>query len=410
MKRIIITLLTGLAALLLLSIFGCEGNPGGRGVTGDQGDQGNPYTAPVPDNRFFSLAIGNNSLTTHNGAPKVYLAFDTLHQNAGDTVVCQRLINGAAPIIDGVDGGASEWGAKYSDINLRKMAGYDNGIESARIRAAFDENFVYFQVKYTEVDVPQFGVTAAATLDTRRWIHGQDSVRIGNPPDTSWVYNPLNIPIWKVINADQDQDRVMFMFEITPMFWFDHDGCLVTCHESPVKLVQNQWVADMPGTYFHSTLLPKPRLDLWSWSSISSNVTGHADDKYMSYKTQKKTDGYDDRYTDGVIADLGNGPEIPNEDYVWALSGGAIVVSYNRPKYQSANDPNSSAAYPLWDWQIAKPNSDGWDSLATVPWFVTTMPSGSRADVMAKGQFENGTWTVEFKRARFTGNGDDTRF
>ncbi len=37
-------------------------------------------------------------------------------------------------------------------------------------------------------------------------------------------------------------------------------------------------------------------------------------------------------------------------------------------------------------------------------------PSGSRADVRAKGQWQDGTWVVEFSRALVTGNDDDLQF
>jgi len=40
------------------------------------------------------------------------------------------------------------------------------------------------------------------------------------------------------------------------------------------------------------------------------------------------------------------------------------------------------------------------------------LPSGSRADVRALAQFNatTGTWTLELKRARNTGNADDVAF
>jgi len=40
------------------------------------------------------------------------------------------------------------------------------------------------------------------------------------------------------------------------------------------------------------------------------------------------------------------------------------------------------------------------------------LPSGSRADVRAIGRFDTatGTWTLELRRARRTGNRDDVAF
>ncbi len=46
----------------------------------------------------------------------------------------------------------------------------------------------------------------------------------------------------------------------------------------------------------------------------------------------------------------------------------------------------------------------------TVPRYIITTPAGSRADVEAKGVWNNGTWTIEFARDLITGNDDDVQF
>jgi hypothetical protein len=45
-----------------------------------------------------------------------------------------------------------------------------------------------------------------------------------------------------------------------------------------------------------------------------------------------------------------------------------------------------------------------------VPQFESVKPTGSAADVEARGTWANGKWTVEFKRKLNTGNKDDTAF
>lgn len=44
------------------------------------------------------------------------------------------------------------------------------------------------------------------------------------------------------------------------------------------------------------------------------------------------------------------------------------------------------------------------------PQYLTQEPSGSRADVRAKGIWSNGVWTIEFSRKLQTGNTDDIQF
>jgi hypothetical protein len=171
MKKLMMLILSGLVVILLLQVIGCEGNAGKRGITGDTGDTGDPYSQPVPENRYLALAIGNNSIVAHNGAPKLYLAFDTLHANAGDTVVCQRLTGSKVPEVDGIDRGSAEWwGDKFTDVVLRKAALYDNKIGTARVRAAYDQNYIYFQVKWTEVADSALGLAVAEDLYPSKWV------------------------------------------------------------------------------------------------------------------------------------------------------------------------------------------------------------------------------------------------
>jgi hypothetical protein len=386
MKKLMMLILSGLVAILLLQVIGCEGNAGKRGITGDTGDPGDPYTEPVPANRFFALAIGNNSIIAHNGAPRLYLTFDGLHANAGDTVVCQRLTGMNVPEVDGIDGGNAEWGEKYTDVVLRKAALDDNKIDAARVRAAYDENYIYFQIKWTEVADSALGLAVAENLYPSKWA-------------VTSLAAPRN---WNKVFMG-DEDRAMLMFEITNLDWFDHDGCLVTCHAGTST-------ANLPGTNYHSTKSGQAKMDLWSWSSITSNPTGYADDKYMDGTGQIVDEFQPIKYKDGIKGDIGRATSISNLYFVYTSSGGTRDTSAYRPLYQAAAVPDSIATYPLWDWQLVTYDTTGWRRGYSLPTFITTIPTLSRADIVSRGKFDNGTWTVEFKRLRATGNGDDAKF
>ena len=390
MNKLMMLILSGLVTILLLLVIGCEGNAGNRGGIGDPGDTGDPYIAPVPENRYFALAVDNNSIVAHNGAPKLYLAFDSLHTNAGDTVVCRRLTGSTVPEVDGIDGGSAEWGDEPANIALRKMVLDGNKIESASVRAAYDQNYIYFQVKWTEVADSALGLAVAEDLYPSKWVSDAAA-------STGKGWSKV------VIGAE---DRVMLMFEIKRLNWFDHDGCLVTCHAgSGVPGIP-------PGTNYHSTRSAQARLDIWSWSSITSNPTGYADDKYMDGTGQILDEFLPLGYKDGIKGDIGRATSMENLYFVSATSGQPPVLDTLafRPLYQAATDPDSTASYPLWDWQIATYVATGWHQGYEVPTFVTTIPTQSRADIMSRGKFDNGTWTVEFKRLRATGNGDDAKF
>jgi hypothetical protein len=388
MKKLMMLILSGLVAILLLQIIGCEGNAGKRGIPGDPGDPGNPYSEVVPQNRYFSMALTNNSMIVHYGAPKLFLAFDDAHTNTGDTVICQRLTGTRVPEIDGIDGGTAEWPEKYTDVVLRKMALQNNKIESVRMRAAWDETYIYFQLKWTEIADSALHLSVAEDIFPNQWEYLAH--------DSLWS---------KVVMGDED--RAMLLFEITPLNWFEHDGCLVTCHAGGEA-------ADLAETNFHSTRNAKAKLDLWCWSSLTSNPTGYADDKFMDGTGQIADPLEPLKYRDGIKGDLGRATVMSNLFFVdrprpGSTSGQRDTIAY-RPLYQAATDPDSLATYPLWEWQITSHTTTGWRHGFAVPSFITTIPTQSRADIMARGKFDNGTWTVEFKRLRATGNGDDVKF
>ena len=266
MMNKIFLILTGLVfGLLLLNVAGCDGISGDRGDNGLEGPQGPNYVLPIPENRFFSMAIANNSQSSHNGAPKLYLSFDSTHQAAGDTVFCTRLVKGEAPLVDGVDDGTTEWGDKFTQVSLKRAAGDYNFIESAQIRSAFDDEFIYFQVKWTEVVNEEFGIEVSNSNNPQYWIYPEGGSG--------------NLKRWQ--RSTTNEDRLNFFFEITPVTRYSSDGCYVTCHTNT-------------NGNFHATRGSRERMDVWHWTAATTNFTGYALDRYM-----------DNGPTGGVNADVG---------------------------------------------------------------------------------------------------------
>lgn len=368
MNKTILTVAGIISALLLLTMIGCDGISGDRGLNGLEGPRGEDYVPPIPENRFFSLAIANNSQRSHNGAPKLYLSFDGLHQAAGDTIYCQALPTGVVPLIDGLDDADAGWGDKLTNVKLYRAAGDYNFIESAQVRSAFDNDFIYFQVKWTEVANVEFGVVASNSNNPEYWIYPADGT--GNP--RRWQKSTTN------------EDRLNFFFEITPVTRYSSDGCYVTCHTDD-QLVNGN---------FHATRGSRERIDIWHWTSATSNFTGYALDRFL-----------DNGASGGVRNDVGTPVYRVNREFLTVAAD-----TTDRPMYMAFDDPNSNSSYPLWDYQIQGTASFGWFPGATVPGFINSIPYGSTADIQAIGLYDNGTWTVELKRKRFTGNGDDARF
>lgn len=113
------------------------------------------------------------------------------------------------------------------------------------------------------------------------------------------------------------------------------------------------------------------RADEWFWKACRTDVSGHADDKQHVYSAT------------------------PGPNTIMLVSKTGQVFYLDRPgdKGEPAYDTPLYAGY----------QGD------RAPKFVSRTPTGSRADVRAKGEWQDKTWTVEFSRRLDTGNDDDLR-
>lgn len=133
------------------------------------------------------------------------------------------------------------------------------------------------------------------------------------------------------------------------------------------------------------------RLDLWHWKAVRSNPMGLVDDTYI--------DSVDRHGDPGTSA-------ASNNDLV-----------YGHPTYMSVNDPHANVDFLMTDnaalnafdpfgvmTTYSKTLSTSFDSLAAfssgefVPGYLLRVSTGDRASVLAAGKWNNGAWTVEFKK------------
>jgi hypothetical protein len=113
--------------------------------------------------------------------------------------------------------------------------------------------------------------------------------------------------------------------------------------------------------------------DIWYWKACRTDPAGYADDKYDILSMDKLPD------STKIISKKGN------------------TLYYGR--YGDEGNAAYSAAEPPLEYKGDK-----------IPMFNVGKPTGSRADVAAKGQWKAGKWTIEFKRLLFTGSPDDVQF
>jgi len=114
------------------------------------------------------------------------------------------------------------------------------------------------------------------------------------------------------------------------------------------------------------------KADIWYWKSFRTNHQGYADDKIQLYHTKRKKHAQ------------------------------LLISKEGAPFYLSRQGDKGKAAYRtyiLLEKTAQKRNK-----------YQQVTPSGSRADIKAKGVWKSGLWTIEWQRALNTTHNDDVQF
>jgi hypothetical protein len=347
--------LVAFMAICSLAIFmiGCTGDEGPDGPPGFPGIVGPPgpnlAISPIAT-QTFGILIANSTASDFVGAAKVTLTSDTNFVPGSGRVVARRLSN--APFIDGVDGGDAEWGsAAASTIMLDSIAGKYNGIASALVRAAYDRQYVYMQVKWTEVAIDGF----APSKDVNKGM---------------WSYDSISKPAKWVRTGGEDM--LCLGWQLTTITGWSTDGIKAIFDGSVFRTPASGEIAD-----------------LWVWQSTETYYSGFLADKVV-------------RYADAGDASQFDAGTVP----AFALEN---LPTSGRPTYMRSGSPANGTSYPLNSYEFTKFDTKmKWKNRATIPGYISFFPSGSTADVRSTATYDNGTWTVELRRLRQTGNGDDT--
>jgi hypothetical protein len=114
--------------------------------------------------------------------------------------------------------------------------------------------------------------------------------------------------------------------------------------------------------------------DVWHWKAARTNPQGYAMDKLHRY-SKSRPEGKANAHK--------------------ASDGSEIFIARPEDAGESAEKKHPAPTEHKADM---------------VPQFVTTTPTGSAADVQAKGQWAKGRWTIELARRLDTKQADDTAF
>jgi hypothetical protein len=338
----------GILLIAGLAILGCQGDQGPQGPVGLIGPQGDPG-----DNRTVIPPSDRSfGLMVANSTISDLKGAQTVAINFDSVAISgsgvAALQMDTPPVMDGVDGGTAEWGsAPAATVALSVIQGADNGIAQAKVRAGYDAQYFYMLVSWTETSTGDF-VPAAD--------------RVGN----SWVYS-TDTQVW---TRSGGEDRLYVVWDINGV---------------------SNWSSEGLGAVFSDGNFATPAAgqtaDLWAFESTQTGYVPNLADMVI----RSESEG-------GLQLDFGR-------EFVTDNVNGSL------PEYMRSNSATSGSTYPLWSFEIV--DFDGsvkWLDDAAIPGYVYFTPSLSAADVQAAYVFSGGTWTVELRRLRETGNADDVKF
>jgi len=178
-----------------------------------------------------------------------------------------------------------------------------------------------------------------------------------------------------------DEDRIAFMWD---MGLNDPEGvsCLQMCHPPDMNTSVG-------------------KVDIWHWKAARSNPMGFVDDKYFDLSGRHGDTGTS---SDSDNPDDGSG----NPTFMATNDpGGNVIFLVNDAATQTVFDPYG-VLMPAHTVDVAVPFDLGatFNQGDVIPGIVLRIPDGDRASVMSAGKYDNGTWTVEFKKP-YAGSDND---
>ncbi|MEZ4699058.1 MAG: ethylbenzene dehydrogenase-related protein [Rhodothermales bacterium] len=179
----------------------------------------------------------------------------------------------------------------------------------------------------------------------------------------------------------EDEDRIAFLFDMGQT-GSDGANCQAFCH--------------FPGMNTNGGTV-----DVWQWRAARSNPMGYAVDTHWDETGQFSDDGV----TAALLNDLNQDTRLPG--FMATADPGAIAAFLvENAEALAGFDPYDTLGEPKVEEAVAFDAAATFSMNDQIPGNVLRVPSGDVADVRAAGKYDNGVWTVEFKRA-FAGSDKD---
>ncbi|MFQ5649299.1 MAG: ethylbenzene dehydrogenase-related protein [bacterium] len=226
-------------------------------------------------------------------------------------------------------------------------------------------------------------ITTAKGLTIKSMVDSDYLYVLAKWPDKSSTEN-VNKAQWSFDGTSWsqagDEDRVGIIWDMGQN-GDDGANCTTMCHQGIAMQTQ------------------VGKVDVWHWKAARTNPLGFADDKFWD--------------TTGRHGDAGSGIDSKN-----------LPVGSGFPSFMAATDPGANVTFLMADQDalnafdpfgvspgttelaVEFDSTAAFATGAVIPGRILALPTGNRASVHAAGKYDNGVWTVEFKRA-LTSDGDD---
>jgi mono/diheme cytochrome c family protein len=360
----------------------------------------------IPADTYFAMAVTENS-HNHYGENLLYLDFQE-HPNtskiAPRVVISPRVESGRITI----DGKANDWNPTYlSTIWGRVMNNYplsefyDAVPGEITLGSAWDETHIYFLVRWEDANHDASTQRNLWVFDGKKWQKkAHKKPKQGTPASRA-------INIKDEVFGNESEDRVFFMFPIQDRqrnFRAGGLGCAAYCHANAEISGAYSEVAVGEDVAAMHTNVPGDKADVWHWTATRSLPSLTLKDGHLVY-------GVGDY--NGRKADKGDAPTIDNDTKKLKMSNESQPAymsyrDYAAGNYGSENKDETKFqqhdAIPIQKIKYAKGD--------TIPYSISRPSTASRGDVMAYATFDDKThtWTLEIKRMRNTGDGNDYHF
>ena len=230
-----------------------------------------------------------------------------------------------------------------------------------------------------EVEVPlSYGKVDTASVKAL-YTNDEVFIRVRWPDATQdrehhpWVWDEGR---QEYVSGPQVEDSVMLSFEA---------GC--------------EWTPSLLGGYMYD-------FDAWHWLAARSDPLGQAVDLYGNVQDRKMRNPDFHRFDSRVQEDDWVMKFTENHDVDFNAPWDEIDRVYMKqavtPVLYLRAVPDGGPNYPSFDRQLPAPSGMPNDRTQTYPQFSPVKLEGGAGEVAAKGHWEDGYWTVEFRRDRLT--------